>query len=325
MILDCFGKSHGNDMKSFAAQVSKIVNNNNGKTNVNLCVSSAPYDELPLHDPLTIPKEAKDSWKYVNRFAPQDELKFNNLLYALIEELNRRNLIPHVSWSLWQEPMAKRYYWSSFADFKKWTKLKSNFIQEIYGVFDLTNPVIYTPHANASLMLNPDHLGHRHWYDYMVNDPDKIFARPNHFPSTSFYHHCSAGDWNWNANSWPMLKNMQVVEYNLSADGKAEPQINSPLWTVKAVEFLRESYVRGYDIQSLYFFTLLDCAAGGSDGSMAAWEKVPGGQFVMKPQWNYIKELVSVIKDGFEVTATGIKGTAKEIVITGDNYIIKTV
>lgn len=331
------------DKALFVAQIKKIIFNNNGITNVSICLDAAPYYELSAEKMLLIPKEAKNAGSFINRFAPVDTSAYKQMLNDLINEIKKNNLtaseiktyknnyrlsyvdsnlINYISWELWQEPNAKKYYWGTFDEWVKITELK-------YEVVKSTNRPILVANFTTSLIQDSTFKNNLLWARW-INTTD-MFNKPNVYFSYSFYWKNSAGFFSFENNDCPIniLSNkLTITEYNYwAASGKSvDSTINSPTWMIYFVKFLQNTVQYNWNVETIYFFSLIDCNDTDSKGTHAAWKKTSTG-YVPKPLWYMIMQVVDVLKDGnggfsYTVTPTGIKGKYKSINITNTNYTI---
>lgn len=340
LLHNIFSKNY--DKTAFVAQIKKIIFNNNGITKVCLCVDAAPYSELTPEKILLIPKEAKSAGVFINRFAPVDTTGYKLILNDLITEIKKNNLTPlevqtyknryrltyvdtnfinYISWELWQEPNAKKYYWGTFDEWLKITELK-------YNVLKSTNRPILIANFTTSLLQDSMFKNALLWARW-INNTD-IFSRPNVYFSHSFYWKNSAGTFSFTDNDYPtrLLPNKSVTEYNYwSGSGKvADSTMNSPIWMIYFVKFLQQTVQYNWDINTIYFFCLQDCDDTDSKGVHAAWGKKVD-TYVPKPMWYMILQAIDVLKDDngnftYTVTPTGIKGKYKSINITPTSYKI---
>jgi len=146
VIYNTFDK--GYNVVTFVDQLNKIINGPHGKINVMITLDSAPFDELTEAKINSLPSKYRGACKYINRFAPDITGRFITMVDDLIDLLFAHNLMPNISWQLWQEPNSLKYFHGSFEDFKYWTAIKKSLLMR-------TGRPICSFGATASLITDP--------------------------------------------------------------------------------------------------------------------------------------------------------------------------
>jgi len=310
VIYNIFDK--GYNVITFVDQLSKIINGPHGKINVMITLDSAPFNELTEAKINSLPSKYRGACKYINRFAPDIAGRFITVVDDLIDLLFSHNLMPYISWQLWQEPNSMKYFHGSFFDFKFWTNIKK-------GLLMRTDRPICSFGATASLITDPLKKGQVEWFQHYQDAP--VF-------STSFYWLNSAGFFNPNDNWLPPNYETIITAYNVSSNGKQDRLLtNSHVWMTYITDLLAWIKEKNININTIYFWNLLDCSDRDNKGAHAAWAKTNDG-YVQNPVWKMQMDLCEVLlhPDGvmrYDVTPNGISGYQKKIVIVPEGYGIE--
>lgn len=295
VLYNIFQKNY--NVTSFVAQLKKIINGPHGKINVMLTLDSAPFSEMNDAKKYSLPTKYRSACNWINRFPPDNIITFSNVINNLISSIQSAGLMPYISWQLWQEYNSPKYYHGTLAEFNEWTNFK-------IGILKPFGRPIYFGSTSASLVTDYTVNNHRNWHDAIADYGDLTF-------STSFYWLNSAGEFDPNKNTFPN-KEAVITGYNF---GGTESEMNSSLWIIKFVEFLKWIYDK--EIDTVYFWNLLDCNNHDNKGKYSAWSKTENG-YTAKPLWAMITQLCNVLQhpDGvmrYTLTASGIKGFESEI------------
>ncbi len=302
VIFNTFDK--GYEVNTFVDQIGKIIHGPHGKINVMITLDSAPFSELTEAKINSLPSKYRGACNYINRFAPDITGRFITMVQELIDGLNAHNLMPYISWQLWQEANSMKYFHGSYNDFVQWTNVKKSILKQ-------TGRPICSFGATASLITDAYKKEQVEWMQCYNDTP--IF-------STSFYWYNSIGTFDMDDNWMPGDHETVITAYNISAAGKIDRALtNSPAWMDHIVMLLRGIVEKNYNIHTIYFWNLLDCSDRDNKGSHASWSKTPDG-YVQNPVWAMQVELCETLlhPDGvmrYELTDDGIKGYYKEIKI----------
>jgi hypothetical protein len=217
---------------------------------------------------------------------------------------------------LWGEPNSDRYWWGTFAQFERLNIIK---LSTLYRY----NVRLLMAHTTTSLLVNPQQNKQR----YLTWINNTTLYDDNTGFSTSLYKNCSAGEYDYyNNNHFPTRKfnRTVLVECGYSGHKKEGSDIYN-YWMSRNmmhyfIDLLKYSVKVGSDTIGL--FTLCDGNPNDDKGVLAYWTH-DSGNYAPRPAWYVLVDLLSVIKDGWEPTATGVRGVSKEIVLTDKNYTVK--
>jgi hypothetical protein len=290
--------SKGYEVNDFVNKVFNVVFVKGGPCNVMITLDSAPYSEMTEARRLSLPVKHQAACAYINRFPPDDYTDYYGMIIRLINALSAKGLLQYISWQLWQEPDSDKYFHGNINQFKIITTVKFD------AVVTTNCPIYIGDFASRKLK--------QEYRDYV--ETNEVFNRPYVHYSTSLYPEVKGVLTDYNAN-YPTrnLPGSIIGAYSIGTSAKRS-DVDSKRWMVRAVEMLQWAATKSIDY--VYFWKLFEYR-DKADNIYASWyQGIGGGEL-----WKMQLELIDVVKGGYEVTATGIRGASgKEIILTSDNY-----
>lgn len=262
--------------------------------------------------------------KYASRHMPLDLVLYEDRLDKFFAYLTSLGIASKCTIDLWGEPNAARYWWGTFAEFIILDAIKKRVCRR-YGLKMLS------AHLTASAIIDPLNYG-GFYADHVSQSPD--FEQPDLGYSTSLYKNASKGMvYDYDSNYFPtrQFNRTILVECGWAAglsDTSTNP-VNKAKWDYFNSKMMMHYFVDllKYSIQvnctTVCLFVLVDNFEKDGKGILSFWKHLDGGGYIQKPVWFVYRDLMSVIKGGYDPTQDGIIGAnGKRIVITGSGYSI---
>lgn len=293
-----------------------------------LTLRDFPYSDMVNHNKNNLTNQQKQVSVYSNRFTPSNIAAYERYLTRLMEELRIKNYLPHIKIELWGEPNAPKYFWGyngediTFPAFHSLTAIKYNIVKDY--------PVeILQADFTSGLQRDSGFKYNRLYWEY-AND-DSFFLGPV-TRSHSFYWNDAGGVFDVKGNNWIDRPGKVVIsEYNLfvgfNKDSKNELIFNSPEWGWKLYEFLRFIYQKHQEnkgsVSEIYFHSLCDYSNEYEDkgklGLISKLKTPEGWGYVLpKKGWTAMRDIHTVIKDGYYPIANGLQGKTQRIIFAND-------
>jgi hypothetical protein len=286
-----------------AETIRNVAQGQNGTLNVMISIDSSLYEEMSGAKRLSLPAKYQNACSYINRFPPVNLQKYSDTLKYFFDELGKKKMLPFISIQLGQEIDSQKYLHASFQDGIDLLYFKYNVLKG-YGL-DMYVANFTSGKKNAD---------YNNWIE-----TDPIFDDPKVHYSTSWYPE-SKGI--LQAVDYPKRNPKGAITAFSIGVSTNKSRINSSMYMVRLVQTLQEIYNKPIDF--LYFWKIVECENESGDRMYAAWEHIKGGGWRTNPVWKMQLQLIDVVKGGYEVTATGIRGASgKEIILTETNYTIK--
>lgn len=293
-----------------------------------LVLRDFPYNDLYNHNLGNLTPAQRNVAVYSNRFTPTNIAAYERYLRALMEELRIKMYLPHIKIELWGEPNAQKWFWGydgediTFPAFYNLTAIKYNIVKDY--------PVdIYHAALSSSAQRDREYKENENYWDYV--DDDSFFLGPI-TRSHSFYWYDSGGEFNVDSNDWiDRPGNVAITEYNLFVKvvkGKATDSIfNSAEWGWRFYEFLKFIYAKHQEgkgsVKEIYIHSLCNYSNKEDDkGSMGLMKKMKNPDFstyyTPTKAWIAMKDIHSVIKDGYYPIAGGLQGKKNKIIFNNN-------
>lgn len=260
---------------------------------------------------------------FCSRFMPLSITQYMDRLDMFFSYLNDLHLLDKVTIDLWGEPNAASFWWGTYDDFLSLTTAKIQVCRK-------WNLKMLSSHMTTSSLIDESYGGQ--YTDFIKNSI--WFDSSDIGYSTSLYKICSIGEYDYNNNHFPTRKFSRIVlaECGLSAslNDKATGIIEKAKWDYFNSRMMMHYFVgllkysKKIGCTTVALFCLCDNYQTDNRGILAYWQHLDGGGYKQRPVWFVYRDLMTVIKTGWEETATGIRGAnGKEIILTSDNYTIK--
>lgn len=344
IVLDLFNNNFCSDASKYDSQMKlwtdrfnkAVFNNNQSKnfpikeailsiranffcdmTKIQIDSSKCEYKKLN-------PVGYKNTCVFATRHMPLDLALYESRLDKFFTYLDSLKISQKCTIDLWGEPNAPRFWWGTYNDFVTLTTIKVRVCKK-------HNLKMLMCHATTSGIVNPALYG-GNYTKFM--DTTSYYNDPMIGYSTSLYKNASKGMiYNYDTNYFPKRNFSRTV---LAECGWATGLVNNSTNPVNIAkwEYFNSKKMMTYFVDLLKYskkvnssticlFILCDNFEKDGRGILAFWKHLDGGGYIQNPPWFVYRDFMTVIKDGWIATPTGIKGTTKEIVLTSDGYIIK--
>lgn len=298
-----------------------------------LTLRDFPYKDMVNHNMNNLTSQQKQVSVYSNRFTPSNIEAYERYLTSLMNELQVKNYLPHIKIELWGEPNAPRYFWGyngediTFPAFHNLTDIKYNVIKNY--------PVeILQADFTSGLQRDSGYKDNSLYWQYANTDS---FFLKDVTRSHSFYWNDAGGVFDVNDNNWiDRPGKVTISEYNLfvgiKKGTKNDSIFNSPEWGWKLYEFLKFIYEKKEQnkgtVTEIYFHSLCDYSNKYDDkgklGLISKLKTPENWTYVLpKKGWTAVRDIHSVIKDGYYPIEGGLQGKTKKIIFDNNkNYLI---
>lgn len=318
-----FDKSYKGHAEFCKELYYKVFMNNSGKPKrIILNLAYAPWIHMTPKQAGSVPVKFIKSAAYSNRWFPADVALYRTFLEGFLTELQRYpDMNAVIAFDLAQEPNADRYWWDTTPKCKDFIILKLEILNDQYEVFGF--------HTTTGLLVKPSSAKPQ-YLDFINQFNFDLYDAGF---STSVYAHTKHGWTDWNKNYFPDRTFQEILfpecgKYAAVPKGSAiEADFLSPKMMQYYCDFLKWSFAKAQTTVSqkhtIIWYTLYACSTEADKGDLAYWKKNPkNGTYEKRASWDHLVAFLSVVKDGWLPTPTGVKGATKEIRLTADGYEI---